>query len=1110
MAESYFKGYSSNVGSGSSRGSGPSMGSSFFSGYSDNITEEDDEERNKELKRQEEQRKREEALKNKDDSLKKTVEGVGGFFKSVGEGIAAPFKRTAEGVAEVVHEVTGGAERERQQQSRSAEDSVQLIKALGQKMREAKTEEEKNRYREAIRKVSGISDEQYKQFQERQGQIIERTDPIKGAAAIGEIGLNVLTGGTVGAVVKGGSAAAKATNIAQKLITPRGVGQGVASGAAQGALYGAAGTAEQKGGGATIGDYAAGVAGGAAVGGVTGGIIPAALSKKGLPTITSTKFGEKVAQTRVGQKITDLKDGFVAKIVDDTNMIKKQFKGLTDSSTGRKVADEIEDRVTNVRQFAALSQSRLESNQAFQELVPLIAGDKKRYKEFSEFINNKQQAINQQKLGREGSPAIPKGTPEQEEAYRLLNQATKDDVQYLFDNGKISKEQYDKWIADPDYTRVQKEVLDDQGKQYGKSGLVSGSSVTQQKLKGSTKKSVDPFASYEDWSRQVTLEVEKNNLAKYMRDQLVANGKSNKLQTTDSALDKIKQLYGEEGVKQRTLPVFENGVKELYTLDPAAARQLSGMTDLELKAVADWALLPSRILRGGATQLNPAFAVPNFIRDQISSGILSRNAAATHNPLVFLAGLKEAVVKPTLKATAGRIPGAEKVAGKLWEPSETYKLWQSRNANITRADLSRNLKQATRQSLEDLGVKNESFLRKYENIVSAGEKATRYQNFLGTYKNALKKSKSPEEALALANRAARDNSINFSNRGEIATFMKLFNPFFNASVQGSRTLAKTLKERPVGTSLKIGTTLMAPVAASTYYNLSDPDRAAVYANIPDHERAANLIMVLGGNRGYIKVPLPPGLREFANPLRDFVESEYLGDRQSLLETAKDILVDPFSPIGTTAGEVVSNLVPQAVRPGVEIAANQEFYSGNKIIPDNLKDLKPEEQVFDSTPQVYKDIGKLLGTSPLQVRKVVQGYTAGAGEGALTSVDLARGAQTGGRSTPEQLTNRFFDSEVSGSGRVSSKFYETYTPLKAQKESISKKITDAIKAGDINKANELARDVNQRIDSEKERLGTTYGRFEVNLDPLFERLDSLKIPMDGESLSLRSIKSREKQ
>jgi len=1283
-------------------------------------------EEEKKKRDQEEKLKRQkaDAVKQSQQNANDILGNIGKFVGGVAEGIAAPFKRVGEGTAEVINELTGGAQRERDVQAAAQQQTVDLIKSLGQKMRSAKTDEEKNRYREAIKRISKIDDEQYKRFQERQSQIVERTDPIKGAAAVGELGLNVLTGGTVGAVARGAGTLAKTTNVAQKLLTPTGVKQGIVSGAIQGASYGALGTAEQQGGKATVGDYAKNVAAGAALGGVAGGVVPAL--GKGLPTITSTKLGQKAAETKVGQKITNLKDNFVAKVVDDTNMIKKQFKGAVNPSTGQKITDEIEGLVTNVRQFAALSQSRLENNQAFQSLKPLISGDKKRYEDFGRFINEKQQAINLQKVGRGEGVTVPTGTPEQEKAYQLLNQATKDDIQYLFDNGKITQEQYDKWINDPDYTRVQKEVLDDQGRQYGKSGLVSGSSVTQQKLKGSNKKSVDPFAAYEDWSRQVTLEVEKNTLAKYLRDQMLERGITKPIRVADKVIERT-HLYGEaaqlrplrnrlarlvktqgkyvntierelnalneeglnlalskqapaaleqptkvltvkkvaplikdkapkvlddiktsnnvkaklvkeygsgvDGVKnmaldihyggysklqkltgitkasarsiaeqilkkpttragktilsentvgrrptvqqavdrllnsdpaqlkvvrkkianrepklaqaideinaikdeydtvrtevsnlvkrarqlsdidprgENTLKVFENGVRELYTIDPAAAKQLSGVADLELKAIADWALLPSRILRGGATSLNPAFAIPNFIKDQVSSAVLSKNALATHNPISFIAGIKEAIAKPTLKATVGRIPGAKEVAGKLWEPSETYKLWASRNANITRADLSRNLKQATRQSLEDLGVKNESFLRKYENVISASEKATRYQNFLGTYKNALKKGKSPEVAIDMANQAARENSINFTRRGEISTFMKIFNPYFNASIQGSARLARSFKERPVGTSLKIGATILTPVAASTYYNLSDPDRAAVYANISDAERKGNLIMVLGSGRGYIKVPLPAGMKEFANPVRDFIESEYLGDRQSLLETAKNIFVDAFSPVGTTGSEVLSNLTPQAIKPLVELSMNKNLYSGKEVVPENLKGSAPEDQVFDSTPQVYRDIAKVFGISPLQVQKVVQGYTASAGEGALVSADLARGAETGGRSTPEQLASRFFQPEVQGQGRVSSKFYESYNPLKAQKENITQKITTAVKDGDLDKANELARNINSRIDAEKEKLNTTYGKFEVDLTDLFDRLDSLKIPMDGESLSARSIQSRKKQ
>lgn len=851
--------------------------------------------------------------------------------------------------------------------------------------------------------------------------------------------------------------------------------------------------------------------------GLVAGAVPGAARKvretvDNIPSIAETRLGAKVAQTRTAKRINDLRDRFVAKVVDDTNYIKKPFRGVVNEETGQRVTDEIETLVTNVRQFAAKAQDRLQTNQAFQELRPLIAGNKDRYKQFGSFINRKQDAINRNKLidaGRiEGAKVqVPVGTAEEEAAYQLLNRATKDDIQYLFDNGIIEETKYRQWMDDPDYTRVQREIEDELTSRPGGSGLVSGSPVAGQKLKGSTKRALDPFAAYEDWQRRVTLDVERNNLSKYLRDQGLKRGVSNQVDTTTAGIERIRQLYGDEGVRQRTIPVFEKGLKELYTIDPRAARQLAQTPELELKAIADWVLLPSRLLRGGATSLNAAFAVPNFIRDQISSAIISKNARATHNPIAFWAGFKEAILKPTGRATLGRVPG---VSGELFEPSALFKEYLARNGNMTSVDLARNLKGATRQAQENLGVRGEGLLRRYENIISASEKATRYQNFIGTYRKALKNNVNAEQAIEQASRAARTNSINFSTRGELATFMKIFNPYFNASVQGSSTLLRAFGRRPVMTSLKVGSTILAPVATATYHNLSDPERAELYARIPDYERRDNLIMVLGGNRGYIKVPLPPGMREFANPLRNYIEAEYLGDRQGLLETAKNLLVDPFSPVGTTANELISQAVPQGVRPAIELGMNRELYTGRDIVPENLQGLPAEEQVFDSTPQAYRDIGKLLGVSPLQVRKVVTGYGAGGLEGAIASADFARGKESGKRSTVEQIIRRFYGTPPSDtSNQVRSTFYETYTPLRSKKENLSKKVTEAVKQNDMTTANRLANQINDEIEREKRRLQETYGRFETDLTVLFDQFDSLKLPVENGKLTESSIRARRK-
>lgn len=1035
--------------------------------------------------KEEEQRKQQELAQRQAEKQNTLGAKTGRLISGAGEAIAQPFVQAGRGVARVLPGGTADFEAATQQSQQQSQFTTEVARKLQDPNLPAKQKEHYQKILDNLQADKSPA-EAIASVTSQLRDDVDKSAFIGSLVAIGSFGLPVAKGAQV---LKGGTQAAKA------------VGVSAGGGAVGGAGYEASANPD-----VSIGQLAKG----AAIGGVAGAALPIVgagirqARQVQLPALTESRLGQAVAQKQFVKKIGSLKDGFVAKVIDDTNFIKKPFKNDVDSATGRKVTDEIEDRVTNIRQFAGLAQDRLQNNQAYQGLVTLINRDKQRAKDFGSFISAKQDAINNQKLGKGGT--IPKGTPEQEQAYQLLNQATKDDLQYLYDNGRISKQKYDAWINDPDYTRVQREILDDQ-KQVGKSGFTpSAKGVTEQKLKGSSKKAIDPFVAYEDWQRSIVLEAEKNNLAKYLRDRSVEKGISNKVDTTTAGYERIKQLYGEEGLKQETLGVFENGIRDLYTIDPKAARQLAKSSDLELKAIADWVLFPSRVLRGGATSMNLAFAIPNFVRDQISSGIISQKARATHNPIAMFQGIKEAVLKPAARATIGKLGAKE-----AFKPSPLFQEYLKRNANMTSVDLARNLKDAARLSQENLGLKGESLLRRYENIISAGEKATRYQNFIGTYKNALKNNIDPEQALQRASMAARRNSINFSNRGEISQFMKIFNPYFNAGVQGSKTLAGALKNRPIATSMKIGAGILLPVASATYYNLSDPERAEMYANIPEYERKANLIMVLGSGKGYVKVPLPPGIREFGNPLRNYIESEYLGDRQGFLTTAKDILVDPFSPVGTTGREVLSQAVPQAVKPAVELGFNQEFYTGREIIPENLKDLPKEEQVFSKTPQIYRDIGKTLGMSPLQVRKLVTGYGAGATEGALTTPDAIAGRETGGRSTLEQIKTRFASPPPSdGQSQVKSKFYDTYTPLSKSKISVSEKVTSAVKSNNIGEANRLARAHNEKIDKEKARLRETYGKFESDLTPLYDRFDSLKFPIENDQLKKSSIKARQRQ
>jgi hypothetical protein len=268
---------------------------------------------NEDVLKQETQKKTaEDDAKKKEDSkspldhVNDFLGGAAGFAKSVAETTASAYKRIGEGTAEVINEVTGGAQKERDIQSASNAEDIKLIKSYGEKIKSAKTDEEKQRYRDALGKLMKTSDEQTKSFQDRQNEIVERTDPTKAAGAIGSIGLDVLTAGAGGTALKGlraGVMARGGIKAAEEVLktgakeTAKRVAKNVAGGAGIGAAYGITGTAEELGDKAQNKDYLLNAAFGAG----TGAAIPLAgeVLKKGIQKTVGAIKGRKAADVSV-------------------------------------------------------------------------------------------------------------------------------------------------------------------------------------------------------------------------------------------------------------------------------------------------------------------------------------------------------------------------------------------------------------------------------------------------------------------------------------------------------------------------------------------------------------------------------------------------------------------------------------------------------------------------------------------------------------------------------------------------------------------------------------------------------------------------------------------
>jgi len=1192
------------------------------------------------------------------------IGAIGGAAKAVGEGVAAGYKRTGEGVAEVINEATGGAQKARDVQAKSDAEDVKTIKTLGEKMRASKDNKERERYRTAISKISKISSQQSNDFSKRQSEIAERVDPAKGAGAIASIGLDVVTGGAGGAALRAGSTALKTGRLAKGVIPTvselakqtskltgkealKKVGVESAKGAGIGAGYGAAGTLQNKGSESTFEEFQNNIAAGAALGGaipVLGRGAKVVKNAKPLQKVDSLiadaarKATTAVGKTKAGKFVGDVTEKVQVAMGESLAPVMRDFKGLVDKD-GRKVTENVRLLDSNVVNSSSIAQARLKENPAWNDLANLfepattkpgsLRAARKEKEELGKFISAKQEAINTNKLKPKSQVEVPVGTPKQEKAYELLNKATKDDVQYAFDNDLITKSNYKKYMADDNYTRVQRDMGDDLASRSnfkgvgGANGSISSNSF-QQRLTGSKKDALDPFAAHYDWTNKVTREAQRQKLSNYIVTKRQENGlgkgflrEADRVETRQQAVGEANQLrvlrkgldkavksetkYGKrleqelnslskrgkdlsiknagssklprprsgpkahidslvktstadltrirnkvakrepklaahidnlvslknshevarKAVKEltdlarangdqrltnkSTIKTFTRGIKEVYEDEPRIVDAINKVGRVDLHALVRFAQAPSKAVQRTATSLNFVFSAANPVRDQVSSFVNSKNAMATHNPISFMLGIKEAVAKPAAKA-ALRTVGLRKAADKVLNPTKEYEQFLKYIKGSTRTDITREMKKTARAANESLGLKNEKFIGKLENINSATENSTRFQNYIGTLRSEVKKGTPYETAVKNAVQAGRENSVDFSRSGDFAPFMKIFNPFINANIQGSRSLVRAFAERPLATSMKVGSAVLMPVAASTYYNLSDPKRSLIYSQLSDADRDNNLVFIHEDGT-VTKIPLAPGIKEFGVPVRNLIEAEYgRGDPQSFAATAKSIFADSVNPLN------LGDLIPTAAKPVVEGITNHSFFTGKEIVPEYLKDKDPNEQVFKGTSQSYRDIAKQFGISPLIAKNVISGYTTSVGEQGVSLFDQLRkaGGQdvvTDKRNTLQQLAGKFYEDKPDQNAAANRVFFDAYDPVKARKDRTSKEVTSLVKDGKLQQAKRIASEFNESVAGSFTKFKSDYSsNSDIEQDPMWsDMLDDLQI-----KTSDRAFKARLKQ
>lgn len=509
----------------------------------------------------------------------------------------------------------------------------------------------------------------------------------------------------------------------------------------------------------------------------------------------------------------------------------------------------------------------------------------------------------------------------------------------------------------------------------------------------------------------------------------------------------IRELKSGE-TATHTFSYLDNGVKKTFETTPEIAAAAELLDKRQIGFIGQIIAAPVRVARVGITGLNIPFIASNIAKDQVSAFINSDKALQTSiaNPMVFLKSACEAIGH-----------------------GQEYDNWIRSGGGGTSFDISRsapNVSVAQIRSGRSL-VSNIAYkvthpgelFRTAENVVARGEELTRLQQFIGTRDTLLKQGMSEADANILAAKQSREATVNFARSGDWGKALNSTFLYINAGIQGSRTLVRSLVQRPVQTVAKIGLTVLTPIAVVTAWNLSDPQRKAAYDDIKDFEKENNLVIIppnptkdpKTGKWNVIKIPYSQEIANLTVPMRKSIEALQGYDAPGFADFAKAIIGSTTSLNVQDQNQLVGQFTPQAVKPALAAVMNKNLFTGQDIVPNSMANLPTNQQVRPNTSGTTRIIGNATNTSPLKVEQFIKDTFGGLGSQVLNTSDTALASagvipkdQIGGQSIVAGVKSRF--SQATG-GQEASTIYDQINQIKGMTTARNKQIEQQLMSGD---------------------------------------------------------------
>lgn len=380
-----------------------------------------------------------------------------------------------------------------------------------------------------------------------------------------------------------------------------------------------------------------------------------------------------------------------------------------------------------------------------------------------------------------------------------------------------------------------------------------------------------------------------------------------------------------------------------------------------------------KVFKAGVTGLSASFGLlRNPIRD-----IFTMYAQTLSNSRLAM-GLMGNYVKALYDSTASRLPSVE--------DTEWMKLYKSLGIEMAQilGEDSRQLRHSARKlthktnplkvrTIGEAGDIMGDLFDWYRDLIQAPESAPRIAE-MRTIANQMGweigQPITMDQALELqigGKRATTD----FTAAGTFSRWYNQVVPFFNAAIQGPRTVARRLKdpETRTNTLLRMGLSVLVPTLLLWWEN-KDEDW---WKKMDWREKFMNWYVKVDDT--VLRIPRPFDIGIFFAALPEMlIESIYNEDPEATKEWF---------------GYVYEAFLPQAIPHGAQIAKeqlqNKVDYTGMPIVSHGLDRKFPEEQYDRYTSVAAIEIGKALGVSPKRVDHLLKNTFGSVGEGVIKTV-----------------------------------------------------------------------------------------------------------------------------